>query len=169
MGNRHEIGTYLRKTLMTKTVMRMPVELNDMAPIAQPDSGLKYTSGMSWQNSLCTSGIVPLRQVIHCVSSVGLRICKRGRHIDYVPRFFLLAIKHNGNYIARAVLNVFTWAKLYSTFSVLFRPDSPFARKLGSEIPRKIIMAICIKGENNGFSSPDVQLATKLKQRKVLT
>lgn len=46
------ICIYRKKTPTTKNVINIPVELNAIAPIAQPDSSRKYCSGMSWQYCL---------------------------------------------------------------------------------------------------------------------
>lgn len=46
-----------------------------MAPIAQPLSCLRNSSGMSWQEECVSSGTVPCLHWIHCVSSFGCRIC----------------------------------------------------------------------------------------------
>lgn len=66
---------YRKNTPTTNIVIRMPVELNAIAPIAHPDSGRKNCSGISSHFSFIRSGIVPKRHVTHCVSSVLWRIC----------------------------------------------------------------------------------------------
>lgn len=68
-------GTYLTKTPTMNKVTNIPVALKDIAPIAQADSGRKYTSGIVWQNCFVGSGSVPNSHFIHWVSSRGWRIC----------------------------------------------------------------------------------------------
>lgn len=62
------------KTPHTNIVIKIPVELNAIAPIAQPLSGLKYSSGILLHRTCNGSGTVPCGQAIHCVGSVGWRI-----------------------------------------------------------------------------------------------
>lgn len=46
---------------------RIPLAEKDMAPIAQPLSGFKNSSGISRQNECVSSGKVPWEQGTHCV------------------------------------------------------------------------------------------------------
>lgn len=71
------VNIHRKNTPTTKNVINIPVELNAIAPIAQPDSSRKYCSGISWHFCLNRSGMVPALHVIHCVSSSGWRICER--------------------------------------------------------------------------------------------
>ena len=57
----------------------MPTEENDIAPIAQAESGRKYASGIDLHSVRVWSGSVPLGQTIHVVSDSGERICAKSR------------------------------------------------------------------------------------------
>lgn len=55
-------------------VSTMPMEENVMAPIAHPESGVKYTSGIEMHSVRRVLGNVPSGHGKHCVSSSGFRI-----------------------------------------------------------------------------------------------
>lgn len=81
------VSWWRRKTPPTKSVIRMPQDEKDMAPMAQPLSGRRNTSGISWQCVLLASGTVPSWHAWHSVSSAGARICKSK------PRAFAMSVK----------------------------------------------------------------------------
>lgn len=70
--------------------MRMPVELKAIAPIAQPLSGWRYSSGISLQMTWWGSGIVPWGHFTQRVGSEGCRIWKQIRLciLNLVHKYF---------------------------------------------------------------------------------
>lgn len=60
---------------MQETPTKIPAAEKNIAPIAQPLSGRRNSSGMSRHVEWVSSGTVPRRHWLHCVSSLGCRIC----------------------------------------------------------------------------------------------
>lgn len=118
-NNEMILKSYLTNTPTTNSVTNIPVALNAIAPMAQADSGRRYTSGIVWQYCLVASGNVPNWHVRHWVSSVGWRIWKERRRKKSYKLRVTGQLKHHTSYkSAPRRISVFLKVKIFSKWEL---------------------------------------------------